>query len=398
MKHFFNIKPAETYRYERAGFWVIVFLEYVIMAASAAFSWGYFSGFLKFTQVNENLSFWLAVALTVLQSVVIGIMLDQLVHSYVFDKWEDRHNYILAACLALMIWDVYANSQGVPELAEMTMKRSAFTIPPYPAQGDYDRVVSELNELKKPKWKGVSVHNAQNNADFAALEAKKALHETQQKVLLVEAQERYAAGLEDDKKIMASAISSMRWANLALYALAIILLLAKENIKKDLAKGKIQAPIEDDEDEDLGNLSVTPTGKVYQQNGKKYGPSGHNRLHVTGYALGVQQPQQSAQQAQTPLQPVATALQQPLEPLQQYQEPLQQPDEELQPLTLDELVQAYSPMDLQALKEARSGVKQRIPTYRKRAKNNPDGENAARLEALNLRLEAIETLIDSRIG
>lgn len=365
MKHFFNIKPAETYRYERAGFWVIVFLEYVIMAASAAFSWGYFSGFLKFTQVNENLSFWLAVALTVLQSVVIGIMLDQLVHSYVFDKWEDRHNYILAACLALMAWDVYANSQGVPELAEMTMKRSAFTTPPYPAQADYDRTVAELAELKRHKWKGVSVHNAQNNADFAALEKKKAFHENQQTALLVQAQARYEAGLEDDKKIMASAISSMRWANLALYILAIILLLAKENIKKDLAKGKIQAPIEDEDDEDLGNLSVTPSGKVYQRNGKHYGPSNYGatgQVNVGGYGSFTQQAQQS-----------------------QHQQPQQDKT------VLQHVATEYAGLDPATLKSARSRLVSLKSVYARRAEGKPeDNHNVLMVNDIITRISAID--------
>jgi len=233
-KSFLRIKPSDATNHDVTSYYVVVALDLLLLLASAAFSYSYFKLFFDMTRLPDEWGTALAIMLTAAQSIAIGWLLDSLMYAYTRRTWASKHSSLALLCAALIVYDLYANFQGIPALSENSVRMAEFKAPAYPAQAEYDRVKGEADAIgARNTYKGNTWIAGPDKATYKALQKQVAFHEGEMARLSETAAASYAEGQEKTKSRLAAMQSGLTWFNAAAYLLIFILLKAKHKLEQD---------------------------------------------------------------------------------------------------------------------------------------------------------------------
>ena len=402
----FKIKKVSLDNYEQAAYWAARGGIVILAFASMAFSWSYFAGWFDTTIISSAIKTGLAMLATVLLSVLITHFMNWTVASVLHGIF----NFVVAITAiltALLLWfDIYGNIVGSQDLADAVIASREKGRFRYTEQAELDRLRREVHTIDSTHT-GYN-HSAGRNQTWVSGKARQtkdqlnksiAYHEARKLAEQQEADAKYDSDVEHAKLRKAGTKVGLYWFNIGMYVIQLMLMILRHSIeiRRSHAPAPAPAPSGGNGSGSLpSGYTVAANGALLDQYGNEVTLQGNGQLPQNLYSRGTQIGfrQQHQQQPAAAPQPVATAL-------QHVATGLQQPADEPEPVevqTVESFKQAYSPLDLQSLKDARSGVNRIIPTYKKRAEVRPDSDNVAKYNILLNRKEALELLIAERKG
>lgn len=228
------IKTTSADAHTLRAYWVIVGLDLLLIAASAAMSYSYFAMLFEHTRLPEGAVITLSVLITTLLSVAIGYLMNMTVASYLRRIWQPQNNNIMVLLIVLVAWDAYGNIVGTPSLLEAATKEAAFVAPTYPAQAELDRLKAEaadIQEKNTDKRQNRTFIQKGYRKQFTVLQDAVSEHEKKKAELFAAANADFETAREQRKQHLAAANVGLRYFNIAAYFVMLILTFAKNRIE-----------------------------------------------------------------------------------------------------------------------------------------------------------------------
>lgn len=236
-----DLQKRDTRQLNRSAHLVITAFEYILMLASAAFSYSFFADFFGLINIPEGLNIAIAAGLTIGQSIAIDRVMNSVVHDVLENKGFNglslktyTNTFLLVGMIA---FDLFANFQGIPSLARSAMKEQAeFTPPAYAGTEQMEDVEFERDAIiKRNTYKGNTFIPPADRKQYNALTAELTKHTEAKTALLANAQVKYEADTIAQQKRVVMATEFLGWFNVGAYLLMLLIVPAKHLMERENA-------------------------------------------------------------------------------------------------------------------------------------------------------------------